>query len=95
MLWICAHVDERQYHDGIAYHTLGGGRRGAARSYRGDQPIASFRDGLDDAWFAGIVVKSAAQLSDAALQYILGHDGPGPHGLKKLLFGNRVARVLG
>src|SRR6516225_11944826 len=49
VLWVCAHVGERQYHDGIGYRAFWG--RGLGRvgycTYRCDEPIASFRDCLD------------------------------------------------
>src|SRR6516162_8337311 len=95
VLRVAAHIHERHYDDRIADRALGGGGRGAVCGYRCDQSIASFRDCLDNAWFAGIVLKGAAQLGNAALQYILGHGDVGPYGLKQLLLGKRFAGVLG
>src|SRR5215468_2744320 len=60
VLWVRAQVGERQYHDGIGYHLFlrhGCGRWG---TYWCDEPIASFRDCLDDVWIAGVVIKGAA-----------------------------------
>jgi hypothetical protein len=68
VLWVRAHVGKRQYHDGIGYRGFGG--RGCGRggwwTYWCEEPIASFRDCIDDVWIAGVVVKGPAQLSDAA-----------------------------
>src|SRR5215469_8202106 len=97
VLRVRAHVGERQYHDGIGYLALR--RRACGRSgwctYRCDEPIASFRDCLNDVWIAGVVIKGAAQLGDAALQYILSHDDVRPYGLKQPLLGTRVAGMPG
>src|SRR5262249_13418836 len=60
VLRIRAHVDERQYHDGIAFRALSRDRRGNGDTDRCDQSVASFRDGLDDAWIAGVVIEGAA-----------------------------------
>src|SRR5215831_4628490 len=97
VLWVRAHVGKRQYHDGIGYRAFR--RRGCGRgglcTYWCEEPIASFRDRLDDVWIAGVVVKGPAQLSDAAFQYVLSDDDVRPYGLKQLLLGQRFARVLG
>src|SRR5215469_4977302 len=62
VLWVRAHVGERQYHDGIGHRAFRG--RGCSRggycTYHCDEPIASFRDCLDDVWIAGVVIKGAA-----------------------------------
>src|SRR5262245_12916048 len=76
VLWVRAHVGVRQYHNGIGYRAFGG--RGCGRggwcTYWCEEPIASFRDCLDNVWIAGVVVKGPAQLSDAAFQYVLSDD---------------------
>src|SRR6516225_3238811 len=73
VLRVRAHVGERQHHNGIGYRAFR--RRGCGpggwRTYRSEEPIASFGDCLDDVWIAGVVIKGPAQLSDAALQYSL------------------------
>src|SRR5215467_4680233 len=52
VLRVRAHVGERQYHDGIGYRAFRGRRcgRGGWCTYRRKEPIASFRDCLDDVW---------------------------------------------
>src|SRR5262249_22678740 len=60
VLRIRTHVDERQYHEGVAYRTFGRDRRGDWDTDGCDQPVASFRDCLDDAWIAGVVIEGAA-----------------------------------
>src|SRR5215472_16329654 len=86
VLRIRAHVGERQYHDRIGYRAFRGRGWGRGRwcTDRCDEPIASFRDCLDDVWIAGVVIEGAPQLGDAALQYILSHEDVRPYGLKQL-----------
>src|SRR5215469_4433387 len=60
VLWVRAHVGERQHHDGIGYHLFLQHRCSRWGTYWCDEPIASFRDCLDDVWIAGVVVKGAA-----------------------------------
>src|SRR5215471_18512912 len=62
VLWVRAHVGERQHHYGIGYRAFRGPGcgRGGECTYRRDEPIASFRDCLNDVWIAGVVVKGAA-----------------------------------
>src|SRR6516164_327834 len=81
VLWVRAHVGERQHHDGIGYRAFRGrgcGGGGGWCTYRRQEPIASFRDRLDHVWIAGVVIEGPAQLSDAAFQYVLGDDDVRP-----------------
>src|SRR5262252_5898984 len=59
VLWVRAHVGEREHHDGIGHCAFRGSECGSGGecTYRCQEPIASFRDCLDDGWIAGVVVK--------------------------------------
>src|SRR5215813_6577248 len=60
VLWVRAHVGERQHHDGIGYRAFRGCGRGGWCTYRCDETIASFRDCLDYVWIARVVIKGTA-----------------------------------
>src|SRR5215469_10796644 len=49
------------------------------RLYWRDQPIATLGDGLNHAWFAGIVLKDPPQFGDAMLQGVVSDKRGRPH----------------
>jgi len=63
--------------------------------HRGDQPVATLRDGLDEARFGRAIAETAAEFGDAARQRIVGDDGRAPDLLAEVFPGHDLTRVPG
>ena len=73
--------------DSVLLRTAGG--------HGSNQPIAAFRDRLNDARLLGIIAEDATQLRDRARQDVVGDKRVGPDGPYQAFFGHDLTRVRG